>query len=116
VSYKQGTLAIDLIDANRNTLVWQGIAQGRLDAKRMQNATSTIDKVVGEIFTKFPSETETTACAGSLPPSHRIGAESPLKGRAARPPQACLAPWCHPLVETDNPLPRGSGLSTLTTP
>src|SRR6185312_4759601 len=33
VSYKQGTLAIDVIDANRNTLVWQGVAQGRLDAK-----------------------------------------------------------------------------------
>ena len=61
VSYKQGTLAIDLIDANRNTLVWQGVAQGRLDAKMAKNPTPTIDKVVGEIFANFPGKTQATS-------------------------------------------------------
>jgi hypothetical protein len=65
VSYKQGTLAIDVIDSNRNTLVWQGVAQGRLDAKTMKNPTPTIDKVVGEIFASFPGKTETKSLAAA---------------------------------------------------
>jgi len=65
VSYKQGTLAIDVIDANRNTLVWQGVAQGRLDAKMVKNSTPTIDKVVGEIFAGFPGKTEAKSLAAA---------------------------------------------------
>jgi Domain of unknown function (DUF4136) len=54
VDYKQGTLAIDLVDAKRNALVWRAVAEGRLDHKAMEQPQATIDAVVGEMFTRFP--------------------------------------------------------------
>jgi hypothetical protein len=52
--YRQGTLAIDLVDAKRNALVWRAVAEGRLDAKAMEQPGATIDAVVGELFARFP--------------------------------------------------------------
>jgi hypothetical protein len=54
IDYKQGTLAIDLVDARRNALVWRAVAEGRLDQKAMEQPQATIDAVVGEMFTRFP--------------------------------------------------------------
>jgi hypothetical protein len=54
VNYRQGTLAIDLVDARRNALVWRAVAEGRLDAKSMEQPQAAIDAVVGEMFTRFP--------------------------------------------------------------
>lgn len=54
VAYRQGTLAIDLVDASRNALVWRAVAEGRLDRKAMEQPGPTIDAVVGELFTRFP--------------------------------------------------------------
>lgn len=50
VDYKQGTLAIDLVDAKRNALVWHGVAEGRLDAKSMEQPGPAIDAAVGQIL------------------------------------------------------------------
>lgn len=50
VDYKQGTLAIDLVDAKRNALVWHGVAEGRLDAKVMEQPGPAIDAAVGQIL------------------------------------------------------------------
>lgn len=54
VEYRQGTLLIDLVDARRQALVWRAVAEGRLDAQAAQNPGTTIDAVVGEMFTRFP--------------------------------------------------------------
>lgn len=54
VDYRQGTLAIDLVDARRNTLVWRAVAQGRLDAQAMERPDTAIDAVVSAMFTRFP--------------------------------------------------------------
>lgn len=54
VAFRQGTLAIDLVDARRNALVWRAVAEGRLDSKAIEQPGSTIDAVVGEMFTRFP--------------------------------------------------------------
>jgi hypothetical protein len=54
VSYRQGTLAIDLVAAHRNALVWHGVAEGRLDAKAMEQPGPAIEAAVGEIFARFP--------------------------------------------------------------
>jgi hypothetical protein len=54
VEYRQGTLAIDLVDARRNALVWRAVAEGRLDAKALQQPGDTIDAVVTDLFTRFP--------------------------------------------------------------
>jgi hypothetical protein len=52
--YQQGTLAIDLVDASKQQLVWQGIAQARLTKTMLENPGATIESVVADIFEKFP--------------------------------------------------------------
>lgn len=54
VNYKDGTLTIDVVEASKKQLVWQGTAQGRVDKKAIENPGPAIDAVVSEIFTKFP--------------------------------------------------------------
>jgi Domain of unknown function (DUF4136) len=54
VEYRQGTLAIDLVDAKRNALVWRAVAEGRLDSKAIEQPGPTIDAAVGELFARFP--------------------------------------------------------------
>lgn len=55
--YKQGTLAIDIVDAAKKQLVWQGIAQARLTEKMMDNPTQAIDAIIADIFEKYPVQT-----------------------------------------------------------
>jgi hypothetical protein len=45
--YQEGTLAIDLVDASKQQLAWQGIAQTRLTHSMLENHGATID---GEAF------------------------------------------------------------------
>ena len=52
--YQEGTLSIDLVDAAKKSLVWQGVAQGRIDKKKAENPGPAIDTVVADIFAKFP--------------------------------------------------------------
>ena len=52
--YQQGTLAIDVVDAAKQQLVWQGVAQARLTKDMIENAAATIDSVVTDIFAKYP--------------------------------------------------------------
>ncbi len=53
VDYRQGTLRIDLVDSQRRALVWQGVAEGRLDAKAIHSPGPSVDAAVGEIFARF---------------------------------------------------------------
>jgi len=55
VNYKAGTLSIDLVDAKRNNLVWQGLAEGRVKDESIKNPGPAIDAVVAEIFSNFPN-------------------------------------------------------------
>jgi hypothetical protein len=59
VSYRQGTLGVDLVDAESNSLVWQGVAEGRVDAKAQKSPAETIRSVIGEIFTRLPAQPST---------------------------------------------------------
>jgi len=54
VDYKEGTLSVDLVDAKRKQLVWQGVAEGVVSAEAQRNPGPAIDRVVGEIFSNFP--------------------------------------------------------------
>lgn len=54
VHYQEGTLSIDLVDAKKRQLVWQGVAQGRVNKEAVQNPGPAIDKVVTDIFAKYP--------------------------------------------------------------
>jgi hypothetical protein len=40
--------------AKQNQLVWQGVAEGRLNRKAIENPGPVVEQTVGELFTGFP--------------------------------------------------------------
>jgi hypothetical protein len=54
VRYKTGTANIDVVDAARKQLVWEGIAEGKITDKMMQNPQATIDAVITDMFVNYP--------------------------------------------------------------
>ncbi|WP_423191972.1 DUF4136 domain-containing protein [Cupriavidus sp. H18C2] len=53
-TYTEGTLNIDLVDARRNQLVWEGVAQGDASQPERQTSQLVIEQVVGQIFARYP--------------------------------------------------------------
>jgi len=56
--YTQGTLVLDIIDAEAKTLVWRGTATGTMDGaqrspEEMQNR---INEVIGKVMSNFPPQ------------------------------------------------------------
>jgi Domain of unknown function (DUF4136) len=56
VRYKQGTANIDVVDAAKKQLVWEGVAEGKITDKMMQNPQATIDGVIAEMFASYPGK------------------------------------------------------------
>jgi hypothetical protein len=54
VEQTEGTLAIDIIDASRNMLVWEGALSGRVTSGVRENLETAIDKAVTDILAEFP--------------------------------------------------------------
>ena len=54
VQRTEGTLGIDIIDAQRQQLVWEGAATGRVTDQTRQNRAAAIDAAVAEIMAQFP--------------------------------------------------------------
>lgn len=52
--YKEGTLNIDVVDAARGQLVWEGIATGPVTAKVYKNRQLAIEQAVEQVFGKYP--------------------------------------------------------------
>ena len=52
--YVEGTLNIDLVDARRKQLVWEGVAVGRVTDKQREQRQAAINAAVAEIFSKYP--------------------------------------------------------------
>jgi hypothetical protein len=53
-SYREGTLNVDLVDAARKQLVWEGLAVGRLSRQTTRDPQAAADAAIGEIFARFP--------------------------------------------------------------
>jgi hypothetical protein len=56
VHYKAGTANIDVIDAGRSQLIWEGVAEGRVRDEALENPGPAVDAVVAEIFTQYPAQ------------------------------------------------------------
>lgn len=54
VHYRVGTANIDIVDAERNQLIWEGVAEGRLTREVMENPQPAIVSVVAELFSRYP--------------------------------------------------------------
>jgi len=52
--YTEGTLNIDLADAARRELVWEGVAIGRITEEARSNVQAAVDRVVPLVFEEFP--------------------------------------------------------------
>jgi hypothetical protein len=52
--YTQGTLGIDVVDAARRQLIWEGVAVGRVTQSTMDNIGPVLDAAVVDIFRDFP--------------------------------------------------------------
>jgi hypothetical protein len=53
VTYKVGTVSVDIVDGEKMQLVWQGVAEGRIAKSDLKNQQSAIDSAVGELFQRF---------------------------------------------------------------
>jgi hypothetical protein len=53
-TYTEGTLNVDMIDAARKQMVWEGVAVGRVTEKTMDNLKPKIDEAITAIFAKYP--------------------------------------------------------------
>ncbi len=57
--YVEGTLFIDLIDANKKQLIWQGIGKGVLSSSsKPEKKEARIQEIVSEILEKYPPKKE----------------------------------------------------------
>lgn len=59
--YTQGTINLDIIDAASKRLVWEAVAEGRVDSKALDDIPAALERVVPSMFAKLPT-------AGGGPP------------------------------------------------
>lgn len=52
--YTEGTLNIDIVDADTKKLVWEGAIGGRITDKDVQNLEATIDNAVQAVMAQYP--------------------------------------------------------------
>lgn len=53
-AYTEGTLNIDVIDAARKQLVWEGVVKDSVTQKTLDNLQASIETAVSAAFAKFP--------------------------------------------------------------
>ena len=56
VTYRAGTGNVDIVDARRNVLVWEGIAEARLSEDMLANPGPAIGEVIAEMFEQYPGK------------------------------------------------------------
>jgi hypothetical protein len=54
VNYTEGTLNIDVIDAKKKQMVWEGVGIGEVDEKNLSQKEVAINKAVTDVFAKYP--------------------------------------------------------------
>jgi hypothetical protein len=54
VRYKVGTANVDVVDAKRKVVVWEGVAERELTDDVMKNPQPAVDGAVAKMFTQFP--------------------------------------------------------------
>lgn len=61
MQYQVGTASIDVVDASRRQLVWEGVAEGRLSRRVQKDPGPAIDAAVEEIFERYPARAGSSA-------------------------------------------------------
>ena len=63
-TYTEGTLNIDVVDAARRQLVWEGVAVGDVNDTSTESIRPKLEQVVAAAFAKFPLAPAAAASAG----------------------------------------------------
>jgi uncharacterized protein DUF4136 len=56
IHYKVGTANIDIVDARRKVLIWEGIAEGRLTDVMMNSPDESMARIISDMFEKYPGK------------------------------------------------------------
>lgn len=59
--YTEGTLTVDLVDAERNRMVWTGAAIGRVTKRTPHERMAEVDTAIASIFAQYPYRAGSTA-------------------------------------------------------
>ena len=54
--YNEGVLFIDIVDNNKNELVWQGIGKGYIYTDKADKKSEKIKAMVNKILLQFPPQ------------------------------------------------------------
>lgn len=54
VTYKIGTINVDIVDAEKKQLIWEGVSEGRVTDEMMANPRVTVNAVVTELMRQYP--------------------------------------------------------------
>jgi hypothetical protein len=52
--YEEGTLLIDIVDRERQQLVWEAAGRGRVTKEKLEDIEGTVNRAVAELFKRYP--------------------------------------------------------------
>ena len=56
VNYQVGTINVDIVDAAKKQLIWEGVSEGRVSEEALANPKVTINAVVTEMMRQYPGK------------------------------------------------------------
>ena len=56
VNYQVGTINVDIVDAQKKQLIWEGVSEGRVSEEALANPKVTINAVVTEMMRQYPGK------------------------------------------------------------
>jgi hypothetical protein len=56
VNYQVGTINVDIVDAAKKQLIWEGVAEGRVSEEALANPKVTVNAVVTEMMRRYPGK------------------------------------------------------------
>ena len=65
IHYKVGTCNIDVVDASKKQLVWEGLAEGKLTEKALKDPRAAVNLVVTEMYKQFPGSPAVAPATGT---------------------------------------------------
>ena len=54
ITYKVGTINLDIVDAEKKQLIWEGVSEGRVSDEAAANPKVTVNGVVTELMRQYP--------------------------------------------------------------
>lgn len=56
VNYQVGTINVDIVDAAKKQLIWEGVSEGRVTEESLANPKVTVNAIVIELMRKYPGK------------------------------------------------------------